>query len=125
MIEFAQREVTTLTGRRPTKTLYYGHSGGAITGRLIKYSGGNINADGKPIVDGLILDDAGNGVYSPIAFKDGRDGLFATEEQRRGFVPQIDIARELYFPTTFLEAKSTIGTCSRPRASVLLIAITK
>ena len=101
----AQREVTRRLGRAPVKTYYYGHSGGGITGRLINYSGANVAGNGKPIVDGLILDDAGNGVYLPVASHDGVDVALSSAADRRHFVPQIDLARQLYNPVSYLPAK--------------------
>jgi hypothetical protein len=105
MIEWAQGAVTRLLGRAPERTYYYGHSGGGITGRLINYSGANVRRNGKPIVDGLILDDAGNGVYLPVGFRDGSDIVLATESDHKRFVPQIDLARQLYNPISYLTAK--------------------
>jgi hypothetical protein len=106
MTEFAQRFVAETLGEPPRRTLYYGHSGGGISGRLVNYApGANTRGDGQPVIDGFIDDDAGNGLYLPILLKEGKDVLFATAESRRAFAPQIDVTRQLYNPLSYRAAK--------------------
>ena len=53
-------------------------------------------------MDGFLDDDAGNGLYLPIAFPDGHgeDVLLREEADRERFVPQIDVTRVLYNPAS-------------------------
>jgi len=69
-------------GRKPSRTYWYGHSGGARPGRIAQFQPGvNVDTDGTHIVDGFILDDAGAGLWLPIVMKDGRDILFTDQEE--------------------------------------------
>ena len=111
LTEFAQQYVAEKLGRAPHKTFYYGHSGGGITGRLINQAlHANLGYDGTPIIDGILNDDAGNGLYLPIAFVDGEDTLFEPPQARDAFVPQIDITRQLYNPLSYRVAKRLNAT---------------
>jgi hypothetical protein len=88
-------------GAQPSRTYWYGHSGGARPGRMVNYKEGiNIDADGTPIIDGIIVDDAGSGLWVPIAMKDGKDTILMTDEQKRHFVPMIEISHLLYVNET-------------------------
>jgi hypothetical protein len=74
-------------GRRPSRTYWYGHSGGARPGRIVNFQPGlNVGPDGKRIIDGLILDDSGSGLWLPIVMKNGKDILFTEEEEVPWFV---------------------------------------
>ena len=80
-----------------TRTYFYGHSAGARIGRGLNYTPGlNVGRDGKPFFDGFLNDDPAAGTWYPVVMKDGRDVLFATEADRTAFVPQIDIAHQMY-----------------------------
>ena len=88
-------------GREPSRTYWYGHSGGARPGRIVNYQPGlNVDEDGGPVIDGIIADDSGAGLWLPVVYKDGKDILFATEQDRERFVPQIDISHLLYINET-------------------------
>ncbi len=74
-------------GRKPSRTYWYGHSGGARPGRIAQFQPGvNVDTDGTHIVDGFILDDAGAGLWLPIVMKDGRDILFTDQEELPWFI---------------------------------------
>ncbi len=84
-------------GQKPQKTYFYGFSAGGFLGRLIQYHPGfNRDDDGTPLFDGLLLDDAGGGMWLPILMVDGKDTLFVREEDKKKFVKQIDISHQLY-----------------------------
>jgi hypothetical protein len=111
-------------GSKPTRTYWYGHSGGARPGRIVNYQPGlNVGLDGKHIIDGVIPDDAGSGQWQPVVMKDGKDVLFTPDEplpwfvtenksfkvdpktfsganHKAWFVPMIEIAHELYVNET-------------------------
>ena len=76
-------------GRRPSRTYWYGHSGGARPGRIVNFQPGlNVGPDGKHIIDGLIVDDAGSGLWLPIVMKNGKDVLFTDQEELPWFVKE-------------------------------------
>jgi hypothetical protein len=111
-------------GSKPTRTYWYGHSGGARPGRIVNYQPGlNVTPDGKHIIDGIIPDDAGSGQWQPVVMKNGKDVLFTPDEDlpwfvtenknfhvdpkifsganhKNWFVPMIEIAHELYVNET-------------------------
>jgi len=88
-------------GKLPARTYWYGHSGGARPGRMVNYKAGlNIDTDGTPIIDGIIVDDAGSGLWLPIVMKDGLDTVLMTDAQKRNFVPMIEIGHLLYVNET-------------------------
>jgi len=88
-------------GSQPARTYWYGHSGGARPGRMVNYKDGiNIDTDGSPIIDGVIVDDAGAGLWVPIAMKDGKDTVLMTDEQKRHFVPMIEVSHLFYINET-------------------------
>ena len=95
--KLAENFLSKRLGSGPRRTYYYGHSAGGFLGRLINYQPGfNTDVDGKPIFDGFLLDDAGGGLWLPKLMVDGKDILFAKEEERKRFVKQIDITHMLY-----------------------------
>ncbi|MDX1500460.1 MAG: hypothetical protein R3176_11210, partial [Woeseiaceae bacterium] len=98
--EVAQRVLADRLGRAPDYTYWYGHSGGARLGKLVNYNhyrtGANTGTDGKPVIDGIIVDDSGAGLYLPHVYRDGEDILFATAADRAAFVPMLEIAHQLY-----------------------------
>jgi Alpha/beta hydrolase domain len=92
----AENMLQAKLGRKPQKTYYYGFSAGGFLGRLVQYHPGfNRDNDGSPIFDGFILDDVGGGDWLPILMVDGKDTLLVSEEDKRRFVPQIDISHQL------------------------------
>jgi hypothetical protein len=106
MVELAQELVAGALGATPRRTYFYGHSGGGITAHVLNFApGANQSRTGGPIIDGILADDCGNGLYLPVAFRDGQDVLFHDEQQRAAFVPQIDLTRQLYNPRSYLAAK--------------------
>ena len=88
-------------GQKPTRTYWYGFSGGAMTGSLLNYmSGVNIDHDGTPLVDGFIWDDMAGGLFLPVLMKNGEDVLFRTQQDRTHFTRTIAITHQLY-PAVF------------------------
>jgi len=88
-------------GRKPDFTYWYGRSAGARPGRLVNYQPGrNRDADGRPIIDGILSDDSGAGLWLPVVYENGQDVLFSRAEDRARFVKQIDIHHLLYVNET-------------------------
>jgi hypothetical protein len=111
-------------GKLPTRTYWYGHSAGARAGRMVNYQPGlNIGPDGKHLIDGILADDAGSGMWIPAVMKNGKNVLFTDEEplpwfvtenknpnidykkitgakHKDWFVPQLDIHHLLYVNET-------------------------
>lgn len=80
-----------------TRSYFYGHSAGARIGRGLNYTPGlNAGRDGKPFFDGFLNDDPAAGTWYPVVMKDGKDVLFATDPEKAGFVPQIDVVHQMY-----------------------------
>jgi hypothetical protein len=93
----AKNAVTRRLGRAPSRAYLYGHSSGARMGRGINYTPGlNRGPDGKPVFDGFLVDDSGGGAWLPIVMKDGKDVLFATDADKAAFVPQLEVAHQMY-----------------------------
>jgi hypothetical protein len=93
----AQNVVARSLGQQPSRTYLYGHSAGARIARGINYTPGvNRRADGKPVFDGFLNDDPAAGGWLPVVMKDGKDVLFATEAEKAGFVPQLELFHQLY-----------------------------
>jgi len=93
----AESAVLKKLGRKPTRAYFYGFSAGGFLGRLIQYQPGfNRADDGRPLFDGFLIDDAGGGLWLPILTVDGRDTLLLRDEDKKRFVPQIDITHQLY-----------------------------
>ena len=94
--KIAENILRAKLGKEPRRTYFYGFSAGGFLGRLLQYYPGfNRDGDGSPIFDGFLLDDVGGGDWRPILMVDGKDTLFATAEDRKRFVPQIDITHAL------------------------------
>lgn len=92
----AENMLQAKLGRKPAKTYFYGFSAGAFLGRVVQYHPGfNRDDDGGSMFDGFILDDAGGGDFRPFMMVDGKDVILASDEDKRRFVPQIDISHEL------------------------------
>lgn len=98
--QVAQNVLENKLGESPSQTYWYGHSGGGRLGKLVNYNHyrtqANTGTDGEPIIDGIIVDDSGAGLYLPVIYRDGRDILFATEADKEPFVPMLEIAHQLY-----------------------------
>lgn len=98
--QVAQELLATKLGNKPTRTYWYGHSGGARKGKLVNYNNyltsANIGPDGQPIIDGILVDDSGAGLWLPQVFRDGEDMLFKAEQDREPFVPMLEVAHKLY-----------------------------
>jgi Alpha/beta hydrolase domain len=100
-------------GRDPSGVYFYGHSAGAIVGRLINYGGLNFRPDGSRYFDGFMFDDTGGGLPLPVSMPEGqvlgesgrsatfdkRDVLFQTTQARTQFTKQIDLSHGLYLDT--------------------------
>ena len=92
-------------GQRPTRTYFYGKSGGAMMGTLINYMlqfNPELNRDpeGTDTIDGFLWDDAGGGMFLPFLIRDGRDILFRSPEDRVRFIPALEIAH-LGYPNVY------------------------
>jgi len=85
-------------GESPLRTYLYGHSAGAMIGRLINYVPGlnEDDATGTKYIDGFLHDDSGGGRYLPILEENGRDVLFTNQQERQRFVKTIEITHQLY-----------------------------
>ena len=104
----AQSLISKRIGTKPKRTYFYGFSAGGFLGRLINYlPGANIDAAGKPIFDGFLIDDAGRGLWLPKLVVDNKDVLFTTDQDRKRFAKQIDVTHLLYAGETedFLQNK--------------------
>jgi Alpha/beta hydrolase domain len=81
----------------PTRVYMYGHSAGARIGRSMNYTPGlNVGRDGKRFFDGFLNDDPAAGTWYPVVMKDGKDVLLTTAADKAAFVPQIDVAHQMY-----------------------------
>src|SRR5262249_46725009 len=52
--------------------------------------------DGTRFFDGILADDPAAGTWYPRVMKDGKDVLLATAADKAAFVPQIDVAHQMY-----------------------------
>ena len=95
--EVAKTLVEKRMGRAPAHTYMYGHSAGARIGHSINYTPGlNKTRDGKTFFDGLLCDDPAAGTWYPVVMKDGKDVLLTSAADKAAFVPQIDVAHQMY-----------------------------
>ena len=95
--DVAKSIVADRLSRAPARVYLYGHSAGARIGHAVNYAPGlNVARDGKPFFDGILADDPAAGTWYPVVMKDGRDVLFSTGEARAAFVPEIDVAHQMY-----------------------------
>ena len=84
-------------GQAPARTYFYGHSAGGRIGRGLNYVAGlNKGRDGKPMFDGIFVDDSGAGTWLPVVMKDGKDVLFTTEAEKSNMVPQLEMVHQMY-----------------------------
>lgn len=95
--KIAENVLQKKLGGKIQRAYFYGFSAGGFLGRLIQYQPGfNRDDDGTPLFDGLLLDDAGAGMWLPILMVDGKDMLFVRDDDKKRFVHQIDITHQLY-----------------------------
>ena len=95
--EVAEAAVERRLGRTPDRTYLYGHSAGGRIGRGLNYTPGlNVGRDGTPMFDAIVADDSAAGTWLPIVMQGGKDVLFATQDERAGFVFQIDVSHQSY-----------------------------
>jgi hypothetical protein len=95
--EVAKAMVARRLGAAPSRVYLYGHSAGARIGHAVNYSPGlNAGRDGKRFFDGILADDPAAGTWYPVVMKDGKDTLFSTEAEKASFVPEIDVAHQMY-----------------------------
>ena len=95
--EVAKKIVVDRLGRPPSRVYLYGHSAGARIGHAANYAPGlNVGRDGKRFFDGILADDPAAGTWYPVVMKDGKDVLFATDAEKAAFVPEIDVAHQMY-----------------------------
>jgi hypothetical protein len=81
----------------PSRVYLYGHSAGARIGHAVNYVQGlNVGRDGKQFFDGILADDPAAGTWYPVVMKDGKDVLLTTAAEKAAFVPQIDVAHQMY-----------------------------
>jgi hypothetical protein len=86
-------------GRVPQRTFLYGKSAGARLARGMNYFGRrlNVDADGKPVFDGFLVDDSAAGTWLPVVMEDGKDILLTTTEEKEAFVPQLELVHQAYW----------------------------
>ena len=95
--DVAKRIAADRLGRPPARMYLYGHSAGARIGHAVNYAPGlNAGRDGKPFFDGILADDPAAGTWYPVVMKEGKDVLFSTSADKAAFVPQIDVAHQMY-----------------------------
>lgn len=95
--DVAKRIVADRLGRAPSRVYLYGHSAGARIGHAVNYAPGlNTGRDGRRFFDGILADDPAAGTWYPVVMKEGKDVLFATDADRAAFVPEIDVAHQMY-----------------------------
>lgn len=112
----AENMLAAKLGRKPAKTYYYGFSAGGFLGRVVQYHPGfNRDDDGSAMFDGFILDDSGGGDFRPFMRIDGKDLSLTSEEDKRRFVPQIDITHQL-------DGGGAEGSLLKKRDNVKLLA---
>jgi hypothetical protein len=95
--DVAKKIVTDRLGQAPARVYLYGHSAGARIGHAVNYAPGlNVGRDGKRYFDGILADDPAAGTWYPVVMKDGKDVLFTTAAEKAAFVPEIDVAHQMY-----------------------------
>lgn len=96
-VAVAEAVVAKQLGEAPRRTYLYGHSAGGRLGRGFNYTPGlNVDAEGKPFIDGILADDSASGTWLPVVMKSGVDVLLQTDADRAAFVPQIDVTHQMY-----------------------------
>ena len=103
-------------GESPLRTYLYGHSAGAMIGRLINYVPGlnEDDATGTKYIDGFLHDDSGGGRYLPILEENGRDVLFTSQQERQRFVKTIEITHQFYIRRRNTNSRRSIPSWVSP-----------
>lgn len=97
MVGMAKNLLRERLGKSPSRTYWYGHSGGVMVGRLINYRLTlNRDHDGNKIIDGFLFDDPGGGLWIPMLLKGGQNVLFTSNSERRDFIKTIEVAHQAY-----------------------------
>jgi hypothetical protein len=95
--DVAKRIVADRLGQPPSRVYLYGHSAGARIGHATNYTPGlNVGRDGQRLFDGILADDPAAGTWYPVVMKDGKDVLLTTDAEKAAFVPEIDVAHQMY-----------------------------
>ena len=95
--DVAKKIVADRLGQPPSRVYLYGHSAGARIGHAVNYAPGlNTGRDGTRFFDGILGDDPAAGTWYPVVMKDGKDVLFSTDAEKAAFVPEIDVAHQMY-----------------------------
>jgi hypothetical protein len=95
--DVAKKVIGDRLGRPPSRVYLYGHSAGARIGHAANYAPGlNVGRDGTRFFDGILADDPAAGTWYPVVMKDGKDVLLSTDAEKAAFVPQIDVAHQMY-----------------------------
>jgi hypothetical protein len=95
--DVAKTMLASRLGGEITRTYFYGHSAGARIGHGLNYTPGlNVGRDGKRFFDGFLNDDPAAGTWYPVVIKDGKDVLLTSDADKAAFVPQIDVAHQMY-----------------------------
>ena len=92
----ARNYIKDKLGRTPSRIYWYGKSGGARLGRLVSFQGTNLDEHGKPLFDGILVDDSGAGLWLPIVMKDGKNVVFENKAVKDRFVKTIEVAHLAY-----------------------------
>lgn len=95
----AESALARRVGATPERTFLYGKSAGARLARGMNYFGQrlNIDADGRPVFDGFLVDDSAAGTWLPVVMQDGTDVLLMTTEEKAAFVPQLELVHQAYW----------------------------
>jgi hypothetical protein len=93
--EVARALLLKRLGRAPAHT-YMRSFGGGPHRPGFGTPGLNAGRDGKRFFDGLLLDDPAAGTWYPVVMKDGKDVLLTSAADKAAFVPQIDVAHQMY-----------------------------
>ena len=73
---------------------------------MVSYKAGiNVDDDGTPIIDGVIVDDAGSGLWLPVSMKDGKDVIFTVRDMKlpftaEGFLQSFSLPNFYFHATT-------------------------
>ena len=95
--DVAKKIVADRLGQPPSRVYLYGHSAGARIGHATNYAPGlNVGRDGTRFFDGILGDDPAAGTWYPVVMKAGRDVLLSSDAEKAAFVPEIDVAHQMY-----------------------------
>jgi len=95
--DVAKKIVADRLGQPPSRVYLYGHSAGARIGHAANYAPGlNVGRDGTRFFDGILGDDPAAGTWYPVVMKAGRDVLLSSDAEKAAFVPEIDVAHQMY-----------------------------